>query len=160
MKSATTLFTIAAILAAGQAQAQTDAAAQPTGPLGPASGFVPAPATNFTGSVSVSRFTSSGGATLGGGTVVFEAGARTHWHVHPVGQLLIVMSGAGWMQIEGAPPRALTPGDVVWTPPNVKHWHGAARNSPMTHVAVAESREGTEVTWLEPVSDDQVPRPG
>jgi 4-carboxymuconolactone decarboxylase len=115
-----------------------------------------APSSNFTGRVSVGeRFRGTGGSRLGGAPVTFEAGARTKWHIHPIGQLLVVMEGRGWMQIEGEPARALWSGDVVWTPPGAKHWHGATRASGMTHVAVAETVEGHDVRWLEPVSDAQ-----
>jgi 4-carboxymuconolactone decarboxylase len=115
-----------------------------------------AASSNFTGSVSVTQpFSGSGGARLGGATVTFEPGARTNWHVHPLGQLLVVTAGRAWVQIEGEPVRALGPGDVVWTPPGAKHWHGATPSARMTHVGVSESQEGSSVTWLEPVSDAQ-----
>jgi len=111
---------------------------------------------NFTGAVSVGpRFSGTGGARLGGATVTFAPGARTRWHSHPLGQLLIVTAGRGWMQIEGEPVRALQPGDVVWTPPGARHWHGATRTSGLTHVAVAETQDGSAVRWLEPVSEAQ-----
>ena len=70
-----------------------------------------------------------------------------------------VTAGRGWMQIEGEPVRAIGVGDVVWTPPGKKHWHGATRSSAMTHVGVSESQEGSAVTWLEPVSDAQFEGP-
>jgi len=108
----------------------------------------------FTGSVSVaSPFKGSGEARLRGATVTFQPGARTNWHTHPLGQLLIVTHGAGWVQAEGKPAQAMKPGDTIWIAPGLKHWHGAARDSAMTHVAVAEALEGQSVTWLEPVSD-------
>lgn len=115
---------------------------------------------NFTGSVSVTQpFTGSGGSRLGGATVTFEPGARTKWHVHSFGQLLVVTAGRAWVQIEGGPVRAFGPGEVVWTPPGAKHWHGATRSSSMTHVGVSEREEGTPVAWLEPVSDAQYQGP-
>jgi Uncharacterized conserved protein, contains double-stranded beta-helix domain len=115
-----------------------------------------APASNFTGSVTVaSNFTGTGGSRLGGATVTFRPGSRTHWHTHPLGQLLVVTQGAGWVQVEGEAVRAIKAGDVVWTAPGVKHWHGATSSSALTHVAVAESQNGVAVTWLEPVSDQQ-----
>jgi 4-carboxymuconolactone decarboxylase len=126
----------------------------------------PAPATqqtssNFTGTVSVGApIRTSGGSRLGGAPVTFQAGARTNWHTHPLGQLLVVTDGRGWTQIEGEPVRAIGPGDVVWTPPGAKHWHGATPSSTMTHVAVSESDPGGRaVTWLEPVSDTQYKGP-
>jgi 4-carboxymuconolactone decarboxylase len=115
-----------------------------------------APAEHFTGVVTVSSpFSGKGSAQLGGSTVTFQPGARTNWHTHPFGQLLIITAGRGWVQAEGGAVRAVGPGDVVWTPPGVKHWHGATRTSSMTHVAVAESQEGSKVQWFEPVSDMQ-----
>jgi len=115
-----------------------------------------APATNFTGSVTVAAsFKGSGDSRLGGATVSFQPGARTHWHTHPLGQLLIVTKGEGWMQAEGEPVRTVKAGDVVWTAPRVKHWHGATSNSAMTHVAVSEAREGEGVRWLEPVGSNE-----
>jgi 4-carboxymuconolactone decarboxylase len=111
---------------------------------------------NFTGTVSVgASFRGSGGSRLGGAPVTFQAGARTYWHTHPLGQLLVVTTGHGWMQIEGESVRAIGPGDVVWTPPGAKHWHGATPSGAMTHVAISESEPGRAVTWLEPVSDAQ-----
>lgn len=131
--------------------AATDA--QPDRPAGAAAG-------NFTGSVSVTApFRGSGGARIGGATVTFAPAARTRWHSHPLGQLLIVTAGRGWAQIEGQPVRALKPGDVVWTPPGASHWHGGTRTSGLTHVAVAEALEGREVRWLGHVSDAEFQGP-
>lgn len=111
-----------------------------------------APVSNFTGSVTItSSFSGTGDSRLGGATVTFQPGARTHWHRHPLGQLLVVMKGEGWVQAEGEPVRAVRAGDVVWTAPGIKHWHGAADTSAMTHVAISEVLEGEAVQWLEPV---------
>jgi 4-carboxymuconolactone decarboxylase len=118
------------------------------------------PAANFTGAVTVtSPFKGSGQARLGGATVTFQQGARSNWHTHPLGQLLIVTAGEGWAQAEGEPVRRIKPGDAVWTAPDVKHWHGATLTSPMAHVAVAEALDGQVVTWLEPVTDAQFQGP-
>lgn len=118
------------------------------------------PSSNFTGSVSVAdSFSGTGGALIGGSRVIFQPGARTRWHVHPRGQLLVVTAGRGWVQIEGEPVRAVGPGDFVWTSPGAKHWHGATRSSGMTHVTAAERPEGTSVAWLEPVSDEHYKGP-
>ena len=112
------------------------------------------PADHFTGSVTVtSPFKGTGDARIGGATVTFQPGARTNWHTHPLGQLLIVTQGTGWVREEGKPVQEMKPGDAVWIAPGVKHWHGATRTSAMTHVAVAEAKDGETVTWLEPVSD-------
>ncbi|MEG3159415.1 carboxymuconolactone decarboxylase family protein [Sphingomonas sp. LB2R24] len=112
------------------------------------------PSANFTGLVTVtSAFTGSGGATLGGATVSFQPSARSNWHFHPLEQLLVVTQGEGLVQTEGEQARRIHLGDTIWTAPGVKHWHGASMSNGMTHVAVAESVPGRNVTWLEPVSD-------
>jgi len=87
--------------------------------------------------------------------VTFEPGARTNWHTHPLGQTLIVVSGLGWVQRDGGPIEEIGPGDVVWFPPGLKHWHGATATTAMTHIAVQESLDGKSVDWLEKVSDGQ-----
>jgi quercetin dioxygenase-like cupin family protein len=89
------------------------------------------------------------------GLVNFAPGARTVWHTHPAGQLLIVTSGQGWVQEDGNDRRVINPGDVVWIPAGVKHWHGATATSPMAHIAVSYMQDGKNVDWLEPVSDAQ-----
>jgi quercetin dioxygenase-like cupin family protein len=87
--------------------------------------------------------------------VSFEPGARTAWHTHPLGQTLIVTAGAGLAQRWGGPIEQIRPGDVVWFPPGEKHWHGAAKASAMTHIAIQERLDGKAVEWMEKVSDDQ-----
>lgn len=110
----------------------------------------------FTGSVRIdSRFQASEPARVGGATVTFEPGARTAWHTHPLGQTLIVTAGYGRAQREGGPVEEIGPGDIVWFPPNEKHWHGASPTTAMTHIAIAEAHEGKSVDWLEQVSDAQ-----
>jgi quercetin dioxygenase-like cupin family protein len=91
-------------------------------------------------------------------SVTFEAGARTTWHTHPLGQTLIVVAGVGWAQTEGGPVEEIRPGDVVWFAPGEKHWHGASAGSAMTHIAIQEALNGKAVDWLEPVSDAQYRR--
>ncbi|MBB6557475.1 quercetin dioxygenase-like cupin family protein [Acidovorax soli] len=111
---------------------------------------------NFTGSVRVdSRFQASAPARVGGGVVTFEPGARTAWHTHPLGQTLIVTSGVGRVQKWGDAVQEIRPGDVVWIPPGVKHWHGASSTVGMSHVAISESLDGKSVDWLEKVSKEQ-----
>lgn len=90
-----------------------------------------------------------------GGQVVFAPGARSAWHTHPAGQMLIVTSGTGWIQEEGGPKREIKPGDVIWTPPGVKHWHGATATTSMSHIAITGMAGGKNVEWLEPVTDEQ-----
>jgi quercetin dioxygenase-like cupin family protein len=90
-----------------------------------------------------------------GGLVTFAPGARSAWHTHPGGQILIVTSGTGWVQEEGGEKRAIKPGDVIWTPPGVKHWHGATTSTSMSHIAISNMRDGKNVEWMEQVSDEQ-----
>ncbi|HEX8569433.1 MAG TPA: cupin domain-containing protein [Caulobacteraceae bacterium] len=117
------------------------------------------PAAWFTGSVRIDPlFDPEDPARAGAAIVTFEPGARTAWHRHPLGQRLIVTSGLGLTQVEGGPVEELRPGDVVWCPPNVRHWHGATATTAMTHIAVQEALDGRMVEWLEHVSDDQVRR--
>ena len=87
--------------------------------------------------------------------VTFEPGARTNWHTHPLGQLLIVTAGKGWTQCEGEARVEVNAGDTIWCPPNHKHWHGATAATGMSHIAVQEMLDGKNVTWLEPVTDEQ-----
>ena len=95
---------------------------------------------------------------VSGGHVTFEPGARSAWHTHPLGQTLIVTSGLGWVQAEGGPIEEIRPGDVVWFPPGLKHWHGATPTTAMTHIAITEFQDGKNVDWLEKVSDEQYQR--
>lgn len=151
----------AAIGIAGQVFAQRSNVALSGGAHGvevtpPGQSPAAGPASYFTGMASVtSPFKGTGDARLGGGTVTFQPGAYTNWHIHPLGQLLIVTNGEGWVQAQGEAVQAMKAGDTVWIKPGVKHWHGATRNSAMTHVAVSEARDGTSVTWLETVTDAQ-----
>ena len=111
---------------------------------------------NFTGSVFVdSRFQATAPARVGGGVVTFAPGARTAWHTHPLGQTLIVTAGVGRVQKWGDPVQEIRPGDVVWIPPGVKHWHGASPTLGMSHIAIAESLDGKSVDWMEKVSQEQ-----
>lgn len=90
-----------------------------------------------------------------GASVTFEPGARTAWHIHPLGQTLIVTAGLGRVQREGGPIEEIRPGDVVWFSPGEKHWHGASSHVAMTHIAIQEELGGSAVEWLEKVSDAQ-----
>lgn len=113
------------------------------------------PADWFTGSVRIdSLFEAKEPSRIGGALVTFEPGARTAWHTHPVGQHLLITSGLGWVQREGGPKEEVRPGDVVWFPPGVKHWHGASSQSAMVHIALQESVDGSPVTWMEHVSEE------
>jgi 4-carboxymuconolactone decarboxylase len=120
----------------------------------------PGPADNFTGSVRVdSSFQANAPARMSGARVAFEPGARTAWHTHPLGQILIVTTGTGRVQRWGDPIDEIRQGDVVWIPPGQKHWHGAAPNSSMAHIAIAEQLDGKTVEWMEKVSDAQYGAP-
>src|SRR4051812_41802094 len=110
----------------------------------------------FTGAVRIDPlFQAKEPSRASGAYVTFEPGARTAWHTHPLGQFLVVTAGTGWIQQEGAEKQEVKPGDVIWTPPGVKHWHGASATTRMTHIAITESLEGKNVEWMEKVSDDQ-----
>lgn len=117
---------------------------------------VAAPAQNFTGTVRIDApFKAAAPARSGGAIVTFEPGARTAWHSHPLGQTLIVLSGAGWVQQWGQARQEIKPGDTVWIPAGAKHWHGATSTTAMSHLAIAEALDGKTVEWLEQVSDQQ-----
>ena len=117
------------------------------------------PAEWFTGSVRIDPlFHAPDPARVAGASVTFEAGARTAWHTHPLGQTLIVTAGCGRAQRWDGPVEEIRPGDVVWFAPGEKHWHGATDATGMSHIAVQESLNGSVVDWLEHVSDEQYRR--
>jgi quercetin dioxygenase-like cupin family protein len=158
---------LVALAAAGPAAAQTPA---PTVPANRKNGTMEikrsgsqpsrkGPAENFTGAVRVDPLFQAGDpARVSGGSVTFEPGARTAWHTHPLGQTLIVTAGFGWVQQEGGPIEEVRPGDVVWFPPGLRHWHGATPTTAMTHIAITEALNGKNVDWMEKVSDEQYRR--
>jgi len=116
------------------------------------------PADWFTGTVRIDApIQAEAPARIGGATVTFEPGARTAWHTHPLGQTLIVTAGAGFVQQWQGPLQEIRPGDTVWIPPHVKHWHGATATTAMTHIALAEALDGSAVAWAEHVGADQYP---
>lgn len=117
---------------------------------------IPGPANWFTGTVRIDPlFQVTAPARAAGNSVIFEPGARTAWHTHPLGQTLIVTAGCGRVQREGGPIEEIRPGDVICFAPGEKHWHGAAPTTAMTHIAIQESLDGKAVDWLERVSDGQ-----
>ena len=117
------------------------------------------PEANLTGSVRVDpQFAAPGQTPLSAGHVTFEPGARSAWHTHPAGQLLIVTSGSGWVQEWNGTKREIKPGDVIWTPPGVKHWHGASATVGMSHTSITDSVDGKNVEWMEKVTDEQYAR--
>lgn len=114
------------------------------------------PATNFTGNAYNFGLVANDSTynTLVG-NVYFEKGARSNWHLHPSGQILVVLDGEGYHQLEGQPRQTMKKGDVIKCPPNTKHWHGATENNSLTQMYILPKTENGIVTWLEPVSDEQ-----
>ncbi|SQF98904.1 cupin family protein [Paucimonas lemoignei] len=109
--------------------------------------------TNFVGSARIDPlFAAHAPSKVSAGYVTFQPGARSNWHTHPLGQTLVVTTGSGWVQQEGAEKQVIKPGDVIWTPPGVKHWHGATSTTGMTHMAIQETLDGKNVEWLEAVT--------
>jgi quercetin dioxygenase-like cupin family protein len=118
------------------------------------------PAEWFTGEVWIDQVLDpawlGGGARVQAAQVTFTPGARTNWHTHPLGQTLFVVSGLGWVQLEGEPAKAIRPGDVVAIAPGENHWHGAEVGHTMSHLAMQEADEsGSPVTWGRAVSDEE-----
>lgn len=127
----------------------TDASALPT---------YEGPEDYFTGDVRIDGlFNPQAEARAAAASVTFEPGARTAWHTHPLGQRLIVTSGCGLVQREGGEIKQIRAGDVVWFPPDEKHWHGATPDKAMTHIAIQEEQDGEAVTWLDHVTDEEYP---
>lgn len=109
----------------------------------------------FTGTVRIDpMFDSTDYARASGASVTFEPAARTAWHTHPRGQILIVTAGCGRVQLDGQAIQTILPGDVVRIEPNERHWHGAGPDTSMTHIAVQETEDGKAVDWLEHVNDE------
>ena len=116
----------------------------------------PVPAEWFTGEVAlVPLVETPEPARLRASVVTFQPGARTNWHTHPLGQTLYVLSGRGRAQTEGEAIIEFGPGDVIWIPPGERHWHGAAPDEEMTHVAMQEAEGGSHIDWAEPVTHAQ-----
>ena len=112
--------------------------------------------TNFVGAARIDPlFPVRAPSRVSAGYVTFQPGARSMWHTHPLGQTLVVTAGAGWVQEAGGEKHLIKPGDVIWTPPGVKHWHGATSTTGMTHMAIQESLDGKNVEWMEPVTAEQ-----
>jgi quercetin dioxygenase-like cupin family protein len=110
----------------------------------------------FIGTVRIDPlFPATDPARAAGNAVTFEPGARTVWHTHPLGQVLVVTAGCGRAQVWGGPIEEIRPGDVVFIAPGEKHWHGAAPTTAMTHIAIQENINGKQVDWLEKVTDEQ-----
>ena len=114
------------------------------------------PAEFFSGTVRLDPlFQAPAPARVATASVTFEPGARSAWHTHPLGQILVVISGCGLTQCSGEPAVRIRAGDVIWCPPGHKHWHGATPGTAMTHIAIQEALDGKFVNWLEKVTDDE-----
>jgi quercetin dioxygenase-like cupin family protein len=110
----------------------------------------------FTGTVRIDPLFEAHGPTRASGvSVTFEPGARTAWHSHPLGQNLIVTAGCGLIQSWGRPIKKIRPGDVVWSLPGEKHWHGGTATTAMTHISIVEQLDGKSADWMEKVSDEE-----
>ena len=117
---------------------------------------VEGPAQYFTGRVTIrGQFSRDEPSRVTGAIVTFQPGARTAWHSHPLGQTLIVIEGVGWTQVENDPIQEFATGDILLCPRDRRHWHGATPESSMSHVAIQEALDGTNVTWMEQVTDDE-----
>lgn len=113
-------------------------------------------AANFTGTVWVQQLVPKDSIfDLVAGNVTFEPGARSYWHTHNAGQILLVIDGTGYTQEKGKPIRVFHKGDIITCPPNVEHWHGASAESSMTHISINPNADKGVVTWLRPVTDEQ-----
>lgn len=88
------------------------------------------------------------------GSVTFEPGARSNWHLHPAGQILLAIDGVGYYQEKGRPKKLLRKGDAVTCPPNVPHWHGASREQPFIQIAITNTQNGPTV-WMQPVTNEE-----
>jgi len=149
---------LAFIIAAGAADGQTKA--PPASQEIVRAGTQPSlqgPADFFTGRVRVDPvWPANANIPAAAGLTTFEPGSRSAWHTHPRGQRLLVISGVGLTQEWGKPTQVIRPGDVVWCPPGVKHWHGAGPTTAMTHLHVTGTEpDGKNITWMEKVSDEQ-----
>ena len=114
------------------------------------------PESNFSGEVHFSMLVAGEDpSTMTAAYVCFECSARSAWHSHPKGQLLVVTEGSGLIQEWGKPVRKIQKGDVIWTPPDVRHWHGAGPDNKMTHLAIQESLNGKSVEWMEKETDEE-----
>lgn len=116
----------------------------------------PAPASNFTGAVFLYMlYPSENTFHCSVGSVTFAPGARSYWHTHPSGQILLVTSGVCYYQEKGKPIQIFRKGEVVKCPPNVMHWYGAAPDSAMSHISIISNTEKGIVNWLNPVTDKE-----
>ncbi|MCI5083212.1 MAG: cupin domain-containing protein [Saprospiraceae bacterium] len=114
------------------------------------------PADFFTGTAWVHGLVANDSVfTTNAGSVTFEPAARSHWHSHPSGQILMVTAGVGYHQIKGQPKEIIKKGDVIKCPPNKVHWHGASEGESMTHIYLIPNTEKGIVEWKDPVTDEE-----
>lgn len=109
----------------------------------------------FTGTAYVAPVFPPEMGAVSAGEVTFLPGARSAWHTHPAGQMLVVTHGIGWVQERGQEKQVMRAGDVVWCPPDVEHWHGATDETSVTHYAIQQTVDGSAVVWGEHVSDEE-----
>ncbi|MFN8256209.1 MAG: cupin domain-containing protein [Bacteroidales bacterium] len=111
---------------------------------------------NFTGTAWLQMFVNNDSIyNTSIGNVTFEPGARTNWHKHPGGQILLVTEGKGYYQEKGKPAQLIQKGDVVKIPLDAEHWHGAAPGKGLTHIAISPNLQKGSVVWLKPVTDEE-----
>jgi 4-carboxymuconolactone decarboxylase len=116
----------------------------------------PLPSDWFTGNAFLTQLiTKDHNHEFSAGCVTFEPNARTVWHTHPKGQVLIVIEGEGFYQEKGKPAQLLKKGVVVNIPENIEHWHGATATSIMVHIAITNYKDDVQVTWMKPVTEDE-----
>jgi quercetin dioxygenase-like cupin family protein len=149
MKRVATIVSVAALSAA------TGAAQQIEITRNGARATIRGPEQAYTGAAIANvLFSATADSALTAVEVTFEPGAHTAWHNHPAGQYLVVTSGVGWVQQRGGRKREIRPGDVVWTPPGVAHWHGATPTLAMSHLAIWQFVDGSGGELMEHVSDE------
>jgi quercetin dioxygenase-like cupin family protein len=163
MKFAAIFFSISLLLSTGTFESQAVAAEaikqSQTISRASSQASVKGPGEYFTGNVRVDPlFPSNDSAPFSGAYVTFEPGARSAWHIHPKGQHLLVTAGVGRTGEWEGRVEEIKSGDVIWCPPGVKHWHGAAPTTAMTHIAITGTLDGKNVEWMEKVADDQYNR--
>ena len=155
MNAVAALSTLVMMLMVANAQADGSTPARTLVPNGSQASMLGSPRM-FVGTVRIDPLVSAKEPSrVSAAYVTFGPGARSAWHTHPLGQTLVVTAGTGWVQQQGGEKQVIRPGDVIWTPPGVKHWHGATAQTGMTHMAIQEFLDGKNVEWMEPVSDAQ-----
>ncbi|EZP53767.1 (R)-mandelonitrile lyase [Delftia sp. RIT313] len=154
--TAVALQAATAAVAAPQAESASSAPAQQESVLAGSQASISGPAETFTGRARIDPlWPANKNINASGAMVTFEPGARSAWHTHPYGQRLVVSSGVGLVQEWGKPLQMVRPGDAIWCPPGVKHWHGAAPKTAVTYLTVTGTVDGKNVDWMEKVTDDQ-----